>query len=420
MYAARAFVTITLELALIVVLLSMAACSITTARRNVKIPPLSITSSTLCKEIKYSGYLNEPIQPTRNFSPGDDEEVVSYIRFSNLTGEHHLHWKWYTPTGRLYQTSAKIPLKAPMQKIVRTGAASHALPIKSIESADLVGKWKVKIFLDDALTRVEFFTLLFPDEERIQNKMTDIDFGSYHALVIGINNYMDMKKLASANWDAKEVARKLKEKYNFKTTLLLDATRAEILLALDRMRATLGANDNLLIYYAGHGVLDSAGDEGYWLPADASPENRLNWISSATLTTNIKAMLAKHVMVVADSCYSGKLTRTSILINGALGMENRPKDYYYFMARKKARTVMCSGGLEPVLDGQGRDGHSVFAAAFLEALENNKGVLDATELFVQLRRPVVLNSDQTPEYGDIRKSGHDGGDFLFVSKELFQ
>jgi len=28
----------------------------------------------------------------------------------------------------------------------------------------------------------------------------------------------------------------------------------------------------------------------------------------------------------------------------------------------------------------------------------------------------MVNSDQTPEYGDIRKAGHDGGDFLFVRR----
>jgi hypothetical protein len=31
-----------------------------------------------------------------------------------------------------------------------------------------------------------------------------------------------------------------------------------------------------------------------------------------------------------------------------------------------------------------------------------------------IRRPVMLAADQTPEYADIRKAGHDGGDFLFV------
>jgi hypothetical protein len=29
---------------------------------------------------------------------------------------------------------------------------------------------------------------------------------------------------------------------------------------------------------------------------------------------------------------------------------------------------------------------------------------------------VVLNADQTPQYSDIRRAGHDGGDFLFVRK----
>lgn len=41
-------------------------------------------------------------------------------------------------------------------------------------------------------------------------------------------------------------------------------------------------------------------------------------------------------------------------------------------------------------------------------------VLDGTQLFSNIRRPVMLNSDQTPEYSDIREAGHDGGDFLFV------
>ncbi|MEX2614931.1 MAG: hypothetical protein WD767_02440 [Alphaproteobacteria bacterium] len=34
----------------------------------------------------------------------------------------------------------------------------------------------------------------------------------------------------------------------------------------------------------------------------------------------------------------------------------------------------------------------------------------------QIRRTVVLNANQTPEYSDIRLAGHEGGDFLFVRK----
>jgi hypothetical protein len=76
--------------------------------------------------------------------------------------------------------------------------------------------------------------------------------------------------------------------------------------------------------------------------------------------------------------------------------------------------VISSGGLEPVIDSGGRGEHSVFASALLDILKENKGILDGAQLFNKLRRPVMLNSDQTPEYSDIRKAGHEGGEFLFV------
>ena len=65
----------------------------------------------------------------------------------------------------------------------------------------------------------------------------------------------------------------------------------------------------------------------------------------------------------------------------------------------------------------GGGAHSVFAAQFLKALDDNEGVMDGTQLFERIRHTVVLNADQTPEYSDIRKAGHEGGDFLFVRRE---
>ena len=62
-------------------------------------------------------------------------------------------------------------------------------------------------------------------------------------------------------------------------------------------------------------------------------------------------------------------------------------------------------------------GHSPFAAALIQTLTANRGVLDATSLFGELRRPVALNSEQVPQFADIRLVGHQGGDFLFVRHE---
>jgi hypothetical protein len=240
------------------------------------------------------------------------------------------------------------------------------------------------------------------------NQFAGIDFGTYHALVIGINDYKHITKLATAVSDAKAIAEMLERDYGFKVTLLLNSRRDDILDAFDDYLETLGAEDNLLIYYAGHGWLDEATDRGYWLPADAKQGRRSRWLSNADITDTLKSLAAKHVMLVADSCYSGTLTRSA-----AVGI--RDKDYIKRMSKKKARIAMVSGGLEPVADSGG-SGFSPFAKAFLDALTANPNIVDGTRLFSQIRRPVILNAQQTPEYSDVRNSGHDGGDFLFVRK----
>ncbi len=234
-----------------------------------------------------------------------------------------------------------------------------------------------------------------------------IEFGSYHALIIGNNHYRHIEGLQSAVPDATRLDEILRTGYGFRTRLLLDADRDQILGALTDYRRSLGPQDNLLIYYAGHGWVDREADEGYWLPVDAQADDPVRWLSNATLTTSVRAMRAKHILVIADSCFSGKLTRGArIGIRGA--------DYLQRMASRRARTVLTSGGLEPVLDEGGTGGHSVFASSLFEVLDDNAGVIDTAQLFNVVRRRVALAAPQVPEYGDIRQAGHDGGDFLFV------
>ena len=86
------------------------------------------------------------------------------------------------------------------------------------------------------------------------------------------------------------------------------------------------------------------------------------------------------------------------------------------MAEKRSGTAMVSGGFEPVMDGGGGK-NSVFAKALLDVLRDNQSIMDGTEVFERLKRPVVLASEQTPEYADIRLAGHDGGQFLLVRKD---
>ncbi|MCX7354760.1 MAG: hypothetical protein NTY59_08030 [Alphaproteobacteria bacterium] len=121
-------------------------------------------------------------------------------------------------------------------------------------------------------------------------------------------------------------------------------------------------------------------------------------------------MSARHVLVIADSCFSGSLTR------GALGQPPASKDRFFAeIDGKFSRKVITSGGTEPVADA-GSGGHSVFAYYFLKALrENNAPYLTSFELYNGFVRAVANNAEQKPEYGTIAMAGDEGaGDFTFA------
>lgn len=243
---------------------------------------------------------------------------------------------------------------------------------------------------------------------------TVIGTGRYYALVIGNNNYQHAPKLKMAEADARAVVSMLQERFGFTAKLKLDATRQDILSEINNYRRTLEADDNLLIYYAGHGYYDREVDRAYWLPVDARLEDNANWISADDITGNIRGVPGKHILIVSDSCYSGTISRDLGLAYGEPSARDR---FLQKMMAGKSRTLMASGGNEPVLDGGG-SGHSVFARAFLTALEQtDKDAFTATEAFRDfVQERVAGGASQTPEYNPLRNSGHESGDFVFIRK----
>ncbi len=247
-----------------------------------------------------------------------------------------------------------------------------------------------------------------------------VSFGKYHALVIGNNDYRLMRPLKTAVADAREVARVLEQDYGFQVRLLVNATRYDMLAALNELREKLTEKDNLLIYYAGHGELDDRNQRGHWLPIDAEPNSTANWISNVAVTDVLNSMTVQQLLVVADSCYAGTMTRSSLgRLEGGLSESERVR-LLSVMANQRSRMVLTSGGVEPVLDSAG-GGHSAFAQAFLGVLRSNVGVLPGQELFGHLRLRVASVADrvqmrQVPEYAPIKFAGHESGDFVFVRK----
>ncbi|UXI68494.1 caspase family protein [Tahibacter amnicola] len=245
-------------------------------------------------------------------------------------------------------------------------------------------------------------------------------FGNYYALVIGNARYSAWDALNTPHSDAQAVADLLRDSYGFKTTVLLDATRGQIFRALAQLRRQLTEQDNLLVYYSGHGTWDRGNHQGYWVPVDGEKDSVANFVSSADVTDLLSVMRAKQILVVADSCYSGVFVHSvAEQLEAASGAERDA----WLLKRSQipSRKVMSSGNIREVLDG-GRGNHSIFAAEFIDALRRRSDKpFEARELYREITPKVEeaargFGEQQEPQYGQLRFAGHVGGDFVFVPR----
>lgn len=276
----------------------------------------------------------------------------------------------------------------------------------------------VSIVAVDRLGQKATFQFELAQGRKKKKRIPRVEFGRYHALIVGNNDYRHLVDLDTARADAEALDKLLRTRYGFETTLILDGTRYDMLSELNGLRQKLTEKDNLLVYYAGHGELDETIGRGYWLPVDAERDNPANWISTATITDYLGVIPANHALVIADSCYSGALTRSAIArLESGMTPETR-SEWLAAMQKKRSRTALSSGGLQPVLDAGG-EGNSVFARALLDILSAQDEVLEGRRLYLELAERVATfaaraGGDQVPEYAPIKFAGHEGGDFFFV------
>lgn len=240
--------------------------------------------------------------------------------------------------------------------------------------------------------------------------------GDYWLLAIGIDDYRFWPKLHSAVHDTRAVAEMLREQYGFSETRSITlineaATKDKVFDAFVQLKGKLQENDLLLIYFAGHGVLDDF-DTGSWVPVDARQNAISDYVSTDAINRMLAKLPARHVFLVADACYSGSLfaerganLKTSVL-NDRYFREN---------IRRSSRQALTSGGIESVLDGGGRDGHSIFAFHFLSELKNNQNdYISASALSVRVQQLVARNSPQEPKWNHLKFAGDEDGEFFFL------
>ncbi|WP_370087701.1 caspase domain-containing protein [Ekhidna sp.] len=240
--------------------------------------------------------------------------------------------------------------------------------------------------------------------------VTELGKRKYFALIIGINDYQDenIQNLDNPINDAEQLAGVLTYHYSFdqeNVNVLENPRREDIIKALDELTNKVTEKDNLLIFYAGHGIWNEQLNQGYWLPSDASMDSKSYWLSNSTLRDYVGGINSKHTLLISDACFSG-----GILKERAVFENSRAILEVYKLTSRKA---MTSGTLKTVPD------ESVFIEYLLKNLVNNQApLLSADQLFRHFKTAVINNSPngQVPQYGPISQAGDEGGDFIFLKR----
>ena len=251
--------------------------------------------------------------------------------------------------------------------------------------------------------------------------LTGGTWGTYHALIIGINDYAKWPRLQTAVKDATVIRDTLIARYGFpKKNVILrtdnQASRQQITRDLRYLAQSMRPEDNLFVYYAGHGQLDDFTGDGYWVPAEGALKDPSTWVANSYIKALLSSekLQAKNVVVIADSCYSGSMLR-----GGPSLMSLDDQRYREKLAEKAAlrsRQVISSGGVEPVADG-GAEGHSLFAFYLIDALrKNQREVIDLENLFhTRVWKPVTEIGDQRPNVGRLKTPMDQDGQFVLYN-----
>ncbi|MEM7660396.1 MAG: caspase family protein [Bacteroidota bacterium] len=224
--------------------------------------------------------------------------------------------------------------------------------------------------------------------------------GKNYILLIGVNQYENWTPLHNAVKDCEDIAETLTTYYNFEAQNVIrlfneEATRENILETFESLQESLKAEDNLLIYYAGHGYYDQPSALGYWVPVNARLNKIPDFIRNSTIHDYLRTINTKHTLLIADACYAGSLFAT---YRGESFSENA-----------KSRWAFTSGNIEKVWDGQPGQ-NSPFARYLIRYLRNNtREVLPANEIIESVGAVVERNTAQSPKGSSLSGVGDEGG-----------
>jgi hypothetical protein len=238
-----------------------------------------------------------------------------------------------------------------------------------------------------------------------------------YALLFATDKYDFWSDLVNPVYDANTIAKELKEKYGFIVEVVENANQEDILLKIKEYAIrSYKPQDQLFIFFAGHGQFDEGFGEGYVVAKNSLEidKAKTTYISHSNLRSYVNNISCKHILLGMDVCFGGSLDPAISRQRGT--PEGDELSLNEFIARKlskKTRLYLTSGGKEYVSDGiVGK--HSPFASSFLESLQSMGGadqILTVNEILPYLEK-IKQHEPRTGDFGYNEK----GSDFIFIAK----
>jgi formylglycine-generating enzyme required for sulfatase activity len=244
--------------------------------------------------------------------------------------------------------------------------------------------------------------------------------GKNYLLAIGVDDYAHQAKLRNAVHDVEAVVRLLAERFHFEPeggqqTIVLrnaEASNVRILTELRGLQQRIGPDDNLVIYFAGHGWYDEVTKRGYWIPPTAqfskTEDHSGDYLSNQHVVDYIRSINSLHTVLIVDACFAGSLFREL----REQQPSNQPASKRYAV---RSRWALASGLNEPVEDGALGE-HSPFARYLLAALAQ-PGHLLVSDVAQYVKKAVDMNARQRPTAGPLYATDDRGlGEFVFYPR----
>jgi hypothetical protein len=238
-----------------------------------------------------------------------------------------------------------------------------------------------------------------------------------YALIIATDKYDNWTDLSNPINDAQTIASVLKTKYGFITEIVENATLEDINDKLfDYNTRKFSPQDQLFVFFAGHGYFDETLGEGYVVAANSllNDKGKTSYLSHNILRERLDNIKCDHIFLAMDVCFGGTFDKKLAKARGTEVMdEAMDKQYLVKKLGKRTRKFLTSGSKEYVPDGA--PGHnSPFATQFIKALREVGGGSGRVMTLMELNT-YFLRLPTEPYFGSY---GNDDpqSDFVFVAK----